>query len=104
MFMLVVGGWYKKREQALRMGAWYCCTGYVSIVSPLINYGLGHIHGSLSPWRYMYLVAGSLTILWSVVILFFMPPDPIRAKGFDERERYIAVARLRTNNAGVRNK
>jgi hypothetical protein len=51
----------------------------------------------------MYLVGGSITILWSVVILFFMPPDPIRAKGFDERERYIAVARLRTNNSGVRN-
>ncbi|EXJ74667.1 uncharacterized protein A1O5_01360 [Cladophialophora psammophila CBS 110553] len=103
MFMLVVGQFYKKNEQALRMGAWYCCTGYVSIVSPLINYGLGHIHGSLSPWRYMYLVAGALTIIWSVVILFFMPPDPIRARGFNERERYIAVARLRINNAGVRN-
>ena len=32
-----------------------------------------------------------------------MPPDPIRFKGFNERERYIAVARLRINNAGVRN-
>lgn len=32
-----------------------------------------------------------------------MPPDPVRAKGFSERERYIAVARLRVNNAGVRN-
>jgi len=29
MFMLVVGGFYKKNEQALRMGAWYCATGYV---------------------------------------------------------------------------
>ena len=84
--------------------AWYCCTGYISIISPLINYGLGHITGSLSPWRYMYLVGGGLTILWSVAIYFLMPPDPIRAKGFDERERYIAVARLRTNNSGVRNK
>ncbi|KAI9880071.1 MAG: hypothetical protein M1823_006768, partial [Watsoniomyces obsoletus] len=27
MFMIVVGGWYKKNEQAFRMGAWYCCTG-----------------------------------------------------------------------------
>ncbi|CAI4215980.1 unnamed protein product [Parascedosporium putredinis] len=34
MFMLVVGSWYKKDEQALRMGIWYCCTGYVSIFSP----------------------------------------------------------------------
>lgn len=78
-------------------------TGYVSIFSPLINYGLGHIKGALSPWRYMYLVAGSITIIWSFVILFFMPPDPIRAKGFSDREKYIAVARMRQNNSGVRN-
>ncbi|GAB7329483.1 hypothetical protein MBLNU13_g01261t1 [Cladosporium sp. NU13] len=102
-WMLVVGGWYKKQEQAFRMGVWYSMTGYVSIVSPLINYGLGHITGSLSPWRYMYLVAGSITVLWAFVILFFMPPDPIRARGFSDRERYIAVARMRVNNSGVRN-
>ncbi|KAJ4345101.1 hypothetical protein N0V95_005914 [Ascochyta clinopodiicola] len=105
MFMLIVGGWYKKREQALRMGAWYSATGYVSMVSPLINYGLGHITGGgLSPWQYMYIVAGSITVLWAVVILFFMPPDPIRARGFSDRERYIAVARMKENNSGVRNK
>jgi hypothetical protein len=50
-----------------------------------------------------YIVAGLITILWSLVILFCMPPDPIRAKGFTEREKYIAVARLRENNTGVRN-
>lgn len=103
MFMLVVGGWYLKHEQAFRMGMWYCCTGYVSAISPLVNYGLGHITGSLSPWRYMYLVAGSITVLWAIVIFFFMPPDPIRAKRFTDRERYIAVARMRANNSGVRN-
>jgi len=51
----------------------------------------------------MYLVAGAITILWAGVIYFFMPPDPIRARGFDDRERYIAVARMRENNSGVRN-
>jgi len=73
------------------------------MVSPLINYALGHIKGSLAPWRYMYLVAGSITVLWSFVILFLMPPDPIRARRFTDRERYIAVARMRINNSGVRN-
>lgn len=85
------------------MGIWYSSTGYVSIFSPLINYGLGHIKGSLSPWRYMYIVAGCLTIIWSFVILVLMPPDPIRAKRFTDRERYIAVARMKINNSGVRN-
>ncbi|KAH8898870.1 MFS general substrate transporter [Thozetella sp. PMI_491] len=103
MFMIVVSSWYKKNEQALRMGMWYCCTGYVSCVSPLINWGLGQIHGGVSSWPYMYYFAGGLTMLWGVVLWWALPAEPIRAKALNERERYIAVARLRTNNAGVRN-
>lgn len=104
MFMLVVGGWYRKNEQALRMGVWYCCTGYASAVAPLINYGIGHITtGPLHPWQYMYLIAGILTILWGIALYFILPPDPIRATGFTPRERYVAVARMRENNTGVRN-
>ncbi|EXJ66150.1 uncharacterized protein A1O5_10766 [Cladophialophora psammophila CBS 110553] len=104
IFMLVVGSWYKKNEQAFRMGIWYCCTGYISIFSPLVNYGLGHITGgTLAPWQYMFLFAGALTVLWSFVIFYKLPGDPITAKGFTERERYIAVARVRSNNTGVRN-
>ncbi|GMG13157.1 unnamed protein product [Aspergillus oryzae] len=82
---------------------WYSCTGYVSIFSPLINYGLGHIKGSLSSWKYMYLFAGALTIFWGVCLEFLLPSDPVSARGFNERERYISVARMRTNNSGVRN-
>ena len=26
MFMLIVAGFYKKHEQALRMGVWYCAS------------------------------------------------------------------------------
>jgi hypothetical protein len=51
----------------------------------------------------MYIVAGVITILWAFVILFLMPPDPIRAKRFTDREKFIAVARMRMNNSGVRN-
>lgn len=51
----------------------------------------------------MYLLAGLLTVLWAFVIFFLLPPDPIRAKGFSAREKYVAVARVRVNNSGVRN-
>ncbi|GAB7364261.1 hypothetical protein MBLNU230_g4809t1 [Neophaeotheca triangularis] len=102
MFMLIVGSFYKKNEQAMRMGIWYSCTGYVSCVSPLINFGFGSISGS-STWKYMYFFSGATTIAWGIILYFVLPPDPIRAKGFNERERYILVARLRSNNSGVRN-
>lgn len=102
LFMLIVGSFYKKNEQAMRMGIWYSCTGYVSCVSPLVNYGFGSI-GGFSTWKYMYHFAGGITIVWGVLLYFVIPPDPVRVRGFDERERYILVARLRTNNSGVRN-
>ncbi|KAL4945770.1 hypothetical protein BDV06DRAFT_229953 [Aspergillus oleicola] len=86
-----------------RLCAWDICTGYVSIFSPLVNYGLGNITGALSSWKYMYFFAGALTISWGVILDFILPPDPISARGFSSRERYISVARLRSNNSGVRN-
>ena len=57
----------------------------------------------MASWKYMYLLAGLLTIVWAFVVYFLLPPDPIRAKGFSARERYVAVARVRVNNSGVRN-
>jgi len=70
----------------------------------LINYGFGLVNGGVSSWRYMYYFAAGLTMAWGLALYFVLPPDPVRAKGFTERERYIMVARLRTNNSGVRNK
>jgi MFS family permease len=103
LFMLIVGSFYRKDEQAMRMGIWYSCTGYVSCISPLINFGFGSIPNNASTWKYMYYFAGATTIIWGVLLYFLIPPDPVRARGFNERERYILVARLRTNNSGVRN-
>lgn len=44
MFMLIVAGFYRKDEQALRMGAWYCATGYVSIFAPLSMFTSGSLY------------------------------------------------------------
>lgn len=55
---VIVGMWYKKAEQAWRMGIWYSCTGYITIFSPLVNYGFGLIGGGVSSWRYMYIFGG----------------------------------------------
>lgn len=54
MFMLIIGSFYKKIEQAMRMGVRYSCTGCVSCISPLINYGFGSIKNDASTWRYIH--------------------------------------------------
>ncbi|KIW17549.1 hypothetical protein PV08_04743 [Exophiala spinifera] len=104
VWMMVVGGWYRKEEQTFRMGVWYSAASIMSLLAPIVNYGLGHINGSLAPWRYMFIVAGVITTLWAFVILFVLESDPIHAKSLNEREKFIAISRLRENNSGIRNR
>ncbi len=75
-FVLLTSLWYKKEEQTMRLGIWYGATGVsrmtesassersdslllffhlqlFSMVSGVINYGLGSAKGSLHPWKYM---------------------------------------------------
>ncbi|KAI7780594.1 allantoate permease [Diaporthe eres] len=103
IFVLISGSWYKKVEQPLRIGCFAAFVGPAIILSVLINYGFGKIEGSLAPWKSMFLFAGGITTVWGLTIPFILPADPISARGLTARERYIAVARIRSNNAGVRN-
>ncbi|KAJ5992596.1 hypothetical protein N7451_008320 [Penicillium sp. IBT 35674x] len=100
-FTVLVTFWWTRDEQALRTGLWYCCVGVATTISPLINYGLGQIHGSLVSWKPMFLVLGAITTTWAIVLFFCLPDSPITTKGLNEIERQIALSRLERNQAGT---
>ncbi|KJK62536.1 Major Facilitator Superfamily protein [Aspergillus parasiticus SU-1] len=101
-FMLCTGTWYTHSEQVFRSSLWYSFSGGSNIISPLINYGLGHItSGSLHPWQYMYLIAGLATLAWAIALFFVFPGSPQTAKGFTAEERMLLLERVRANNAGT---
>lgn len=103
-FMLCVGLWYTHSEQVLRSSMWYSFSGGSLIISPLINYGLGHITGGkLAPWQYMYLIAGTVTFFWSILLWWIFPSSPHNARGFTDEERILLLERVRSNNAGSEN-
>ncbi|GAA5980577.1 hypothetical protein JCM5350_004353 [Sporobolomyces pararoseus] len=100
-FVMLTTQWYRKSEQASRLGIWYSATGIFSAFSGVVNYGLGKSGGNLSPWKYMYLFAGAWTILWSLVILFFIPDSPKKSqRWFNDREIEILLKRSRENLNG----
>lgn len=104
-FMLCTGMWYTHSEQVLRSSLWYSFSGGSNIVSPLINYGLGHItSAAMQPWQYMYLIAGLATLLWAITLWFIFPDSPQVAKGFTAEERTLLLERVRSNNAGSENR
>lgn len=100
-FTVLVTFWWTREEQALRTGLWYSCVGVATTISPLINYGLGRMHTSLTSWKPLFLVLGAITVAWSFVLFFALPDSPLTTKGLTEEERAIAIRRLERNNAGT---
>ncbi|KAK5190992.1 hypothetical protein LTR99_000065 [Exophiala xenobiotica] len=94
--------WYMKREQPVRVAIWY--SGFSSLFTGIISYGVGHSHSAITSWRLLFLVLGSFTFVWGLFIFFFLPDSPLNARFLSEREKFIAVHRVRGNKTGIENK
>ncbi|KAF7553812.1 hypothetical protein G7046_g6994 [Stylonectria norvegica] len=86
----------------MRACAWYFMVGIAAIVGGLLGYGVGHIHTSVSQWQFVFLICGGFTVVWSLVIGFYLPDSPLNARFLTEREKAIAIDRLRSNRTGVK--
>lgn len=52
LFAIIIGTWYRRAEQPLRIAAWYGTNGLATIIAPLLSYGFGKIQSPhLAPWR-----------------------------------------------------
>ncbi|KAK0609977.1 major facilitator superfamily domain-containing protein [Bombardia bombarda] len=94
--------WWRRSEQTMRTSYWNAMNGVTFIVGSLFTYGLGHIQSNVM-FRYqiIFLFCGLLTVVYSAAVLVFMPDSPMEAKYLTEREKVIAVERLRANQMGV---
>lgn len=69
-----------------------------SIVGALMSWGFQHYVGhAFKSWQIMFLVVGLLTVMIGIVVIFFMPDNPMSARGLKHEERVAAVERLREN-------
>jgi hypothetical protein len=85
----------------MRIAIWWSSNGPASMVCPLISYGFGSIGGSLPGRKNIYLFAGLLTFVWSAVVFKFLPDEPRTAKFLTEREKFVALERVNSNNTGL---
>jgi MFS family permease len=96
--------WWTAAEQPLRLEAYYCTNGIATMIGGLLGYAIGHITtGSLERWMYVFIIFGSVSIVWGIVVLLFLPDIPSTSKFLTERERYVAVERVAANRQGVKN-
>ena len=78
-FLLITQMWYKIEEQPIRIGHWSTFLGLANSFGGLLAYGIGNIHGGLEPWRYQFIVIGSFSAAWGLIVFFFLAENPATA-------------------------
>ncbi|KAH8891564.1 MFS general substrate transporter, partial [Thozetella sp. PMI_491] len=103
-FILINGMYYTRKEQVLRTGAWAAANGFGSMVGGVIAYGMGQVNPGVPSWKWIFILNGLITVLWGTVVYFFLPTSPMRAGFLTEKERVLAIHRIRTNKTGILNR
>lgn len=93
--------WYTRRELASRIGIFYAALVGSSAFGGLFAYGMFQIKNeTYFRWSYLFFLEGSLTMLWSIVVLVALPSGPQSAWFFSTTEKEVAQLRLEGDTAG----
>jgi len=76
----------------------------IQIITGVVSYAIGHTHTAVAPWRLLFIVLGGFTFIWAIVVTIFLPDSPVNCRFLNEREKAIAVLRIKENMTGTENR
>jgi MFS transporter, ACS family, allantoate permease len=74
------------------------------ICNGFIAWTISYYNGPFPPWKIIFLTLGAFTIIWSFVVFFFLPNNPLEAKWLSSRQKMILIQRKASDNTGMENK
>ncbi|KAL1893271.1 hypothetical protein Sste5346_006447 [Sporothrix stenoceras] len=102
--IMITAAWWKKEEQPRRLGLWYCSAGFINIAVVLMFYGVAHIHvGNMFAYQWVFIICGLCTVLLGISLWWLLPDSPMECTFLNEREKSVAVQRVKENHTGIKN-
>lgn len=99
--LFLLSAWYKPKELATRTAILYTGSllsgGFGGLVGAGVQYGLDGVHG-LHAWQWLFILEGAMTVLLSLLSMFFLPDFPSTTKWLSEQEAAVAVHRLQMHS------
>ncbi|KAI1779137.1 MFS general substrate transporter [Hypoxylon cercidicola] len=103
-FIIISAQWWTRDEQPLRISFWYLGNSIGQVCGGLLGYGIAHITNAHVPnWAWFFIIFGAITILYGGFMLYYLPDSPMNARWLSEKDRAIAIERVRSNRTGVEN-
>ena len=95
---------YRRGELARRLAIFYAASNIANAFSGLLAVGVFHITNTpLYPWRYLFLIEGSLTFLFAIFAFFYLPANAASARFLDETEKKLAYHRIQVDSSSIVN-
>ncbi|KAF7914267.1 uncharacterized protein EAF01_000673 [Botrytis porri] len=95
---------YRRGELARRLAIFYAASNIASAFSGLLAVGCFQITSTpLYPWRYLFLIEGSTTLLFAIFAFFYLPASASTAKFLTEPERTLAYHRIQVDSSSIVN-
>lgn len=93
---------YRRGELARRLALFYAASNIANAFSGLLSFGVFHIkNNKLEGWRYLFLIEGSLTVLFSFVAYWWLPKSAHEAKFLSEDEKKLAFTRIQIDSSAI---
>jgi MFS family permease len=95
---------YRRGELARRLAIFYAASNIANAFSGLLAVGVFRITNTpLYPWRYLFLIEGSLTLLFAIFAFFYLPGSAATARFLNESEKKLAYHRIQVDSSSIVN-
>ncbi|KAM0418805.1 hypothetical protein ACHAPT_012246 [Fusarium lateritium] len=100
---LMLAGFYLKDEQPPRNALVFAAAS--SVFNGFLSWAVGHIPQTapLAIWQYLFILTGSVSMVWSIIAFIWLPGTPMDAFFLNEKEKHHMVNRLAANKTGIAN-
>ncbi|OAX80147.1 hypothetical protein ACJ72_05522 [Emergomyces africanus] len=92
----LLGMWYKRSEAQTRFSFFFCSTTLAGAFGGMLASVIGKMHGMRGylGWRWIFILEGLLTCVFSCAFFFIIPDFPEDVKWLNEEERAFIRAKL----------
>lgn len=93
---------YRRGELARRLAVFYAASNIANAFSGLLAFGVFHIKSTkMFAWRYLFLIEGTITVLFSFFAFWYLPRSAAEAKFLNEEEKQLAFHRIQVDSSSV---
>ncbi|KAI1465319.1 MFS general substrate transporter [Daldinia caldariorum] len=96
---------YRRGELARRLAIFYAASNIANAFSGLLAFGVFQIKSTLvdHPWRWLFIVEGSVTVCFSIFAFFYLPRTAAEARFLNEEEKALAYRRIQIDSSSIVN-